>query len=151
MGKKRNMLAALVVVMAVATAGCGGQQANDTPSSSPIQTTPTEAAKPTATPSGQPTALAPDNVQLLESKLANSDKTEQALALIPNLRNGKWSSAAVLPAGSTLTIDQKTFSVASNGYATVTASVTGSVQGKFVLHLAVVDGQWLIYQLEQKR
>jgi len=152
---KRIMLATLVVVMVVATAGCGQQQTNDTSptqqaTSKPSQTTSAEAAKPTVTPSSKPTTLAPENTQLLESKLVSSSKTEQVLALVPSMREGKWSSAAVLPAGSTLTIDRESFSVADNGFATANATVTGPMQGKFILHLALVGDQWLIYRTEKK-
>jgi hypothetical protein len=154
MSKRRKLvygLLATVSVVVVVTIGLllrSDDRSLQEPRPSASQTT-SRLPVPTATSSGS-TTLAPENAQFLELRLASSDKTEQALALIPDLRKGKWSSLAVLPAGSTLTIDQTSFSVASNGYATVSATVAGSMQGEFILHLAHVDNQWLIYQTEQK-
>ena len=157
MSSKQRMLTALAIVVAVMTAGCGTRQTNDDDTSSqqtmptPSQTMSTEVVKPTTTPSSGPATLAPDNVQFLEAGLVSSNKTEQALTLVPELRKGNWPSSAVPPPGSTLTIDQKSFLVAGNGYATVNATVVGSVRGEFVLHLAFAGGKWLIYRTEQKR
>jgi hypothetical protein len=92
-----------------------------------------------------------DDSRFLESALSSSEKSEQAKALIPGLRDGEWSSAAVLPEGTKLTIQQDTFVVDEEGYAQVEATVSGSISATFIVGLVLVDGQWLIYTTEQKR
>ena len=92
-----------------------------------------------------------DDSRFLESALSSSEKSEQAKALIPGLRDGEWSSVAVLPEGTKLTIQQNTFIVDEDGYAQVEAAVSGPISATFIVGLVSVDGQWLIYATEQKR
>lgn len=91
------------------------------------------------------------NADMLEAALSSSGKTEQAKALTPDLRTGEWSAEEVMPEGAILTIDRGSFAVNEGGYGSVTATVSGTVEGEFILHLVPIDGQWLVYMTEQKR
>ena len=99
---------------------------------------------------GEAKSLTNDNARFLEQALSSSEKSEQAKALIPGLRDGEWSSNAVLPKGASLTIRQDTFVVDQDGYAQVDAVIDGSVSTVFIVGLVSIDGQWLIYATEQK-
>jgi len=98
-----------------------------------------------------PQSLTDDNARFLESALNSFEKSEQAKALIPGLRNGEWSDTAVLPKGAKLTIEQETFTIDEDGYAQVDATVSGSIDVSFTVGLVSIDGRWLIYATEQKR
>lgn len=92
-----------------------------------------------------------DDVKSLENALNSTDRFEQERALVPALRNGEWTSSAVLPEGASLQVDRDTFKISENGYGQVRASVTGSVEAEFVLYLKSVNQEWLIYMTETKR
>jgi hypothetical protein len=92
------------------------------------------------------------NARNLERALTSSNKDEQASALVPEIRQGEWSSTTALPKGAVLTIDHSSFKTDGSGNGSVNAVVSGTVEGEFVLHLRyVINGQWLISSTEQKR
>lgn len=90
------------------------------------------------------------NSQLLVQALSNSDKNEQAKALVPQLRTSSWQADAVLPAGATIAIDPHSFALEQDGQARVNVTVSGTAQGSFVLHLTDVGGTWLINTTEMR-
>lgn len=106
---------------------------------------------PTPQVSESPVAFTDTNAIILEVALNSTDKSRQANALVPELRDGEWEESGLLPDGATLTISNDTFVVDEQGFGRVDAKISGSVEAEFIIHMMVIDGQWLIYTTEQKR
>lgn len=94
--------------------------------------------------------LTVQNTAFLQQSLNSPDKAVQAKVLAPQLRDGEWDAAALLPDGARLTVNRSTFTVDQNGVGSVDASVSGSVTARFVLLLTFVDDQWLLVSTIQK-
>ena len=108
-----------------------------------------------ATPILQPTPVAPlisrENIQFLEEQLSGEGKAEQSLALIPQLRDGEWPTDSLLPKGTVVVIQPDSIKVDERGFATVLAKMEGSLNATFVLSLARVEDQWLVFATEEVR
>jgi hypothetical protein len=96
---------------------------------------------------------APD-LDTLVKQLTSADLRTQEQALVPAVQAPAGRPAGVLPAGSTLQVEPKTWQVTgadSKGAPTVgriRASLTrpGEPASKVYLDLAKVDGKWLLYE-----
>jgi hypothetical protein len=90
------------------------------------------------------------NVHLLEAAMMSHDRQAQSLALVPRLRQANWDTEAVMPANSTLAIDQSSFAMNTDGTANVRATVTSPTgRDTFVLLLQQTSGQWLVAATEK--
>lgn len=111
-----------------------------------------QASHHTMTKSSSPNgSISSDNVQFLETALNNSDKSERAKAVVPELRGNSWLANATLPKGATVSVDRDSFRLIKNGrHATMDGSINSILPIDFTLQLRQVEGNWLIESAEQK-
>lgn len=104
------------------------------------------AASPTTATSISTKALTSENTGKLETALASSDVAAYSAAWTPRLRGDGLRAA---PKNTVISISEGTF-MSYGAYGRVDADVMGSVQCKVVLHLELVDGQWLVFAMEKR-
>jgi hypothetical protein len=143
---RNRVFAATVAVIAVLAVGAFFYLSQQSGSQDTVSSSASAARNTVDTP-----PITEVNARNLERALVSSNKDEQSKALVPEIRQGEWSSTTALPKGAILTIDHPSFKTDGSGNGSVNAVVTGTVEGEFVLHLRYVDGQWLISSTEQKR
>ncbi|MCU1616634.1 MAG: hypothetical protein JWO98_4174 [Frankiales bacterium] len=84
----------------------------------------------------------------LQTALVSQDPAVQAAALDPAVYASLHQSGqALLPGGSTMTIDPSTARVSGRA-ATVSATVKGPRSGRFTLQLAQENGIWVVFAAE---
>ena len=146
MSKKRWMLLGAALVLAVVSAAVTIMLLRSNESTQQESgPSPTVASAPKEEPHS---TISESNIELLETGLNSSDRSEQEKALAPELRSGEWSPEGLLPDGAVLTVNRDTFK-ADGDMASVSAVVTGSIQAEFLLRLTLVDGVWLIFETQQ--